>query len=77
MEKYEVLKFKDGEFELDVNVSPEEDTVWLDEQQLSILFEVDRRIINYHVNKIFETKELDNSVCQKIGELEPMVKIIS
>lgn len=29
MEKYEVIKFKDDEFELDVNVSPNEETVWL------------------------------------------------
>ena len=28
-------------------------------------FEVDRRTINYHINKILETKELDDSVCQK------------
>lgn len=27
--KYEIIKFEDGEFSLDVNVSPNEDTVWL------------------------------------------------
>ena len=27
--KYELIKFKDCEFSLDVNVSPNEDTVWL------------------------------------------------
>ena len=26
---YELIKFEDGEFSLDVNVSPNEDTVWL------------------------------------------------
>ena len=29
MNNYELLKFRDKEFELDVNVSPEEETVWL------------------------------------------------
>ena len=29
MKNYELIKFRDNEFELDVNVSPEEDTVWL------------------------------------------------
>ena len=28
MNNYKLIKFKDNEFELDVNVSPEEDTVW-------------------------------------------------
>ena len=28
MNHYKLIKFKDNEFELDVNVSPEEDTVW-------------------------------------------------
>ena len=26
---YELIKFEDGDFSLDVNVSPNEDTVWL------------------------------------------------
>ena len=26
---YELIKFEDGDFTLDVNVSPEEDTAWL------------------------------------------------
>ena len=28
-EKYEIVKFVDNDFELEVNVSPEEETVWL------------------------------------------------
>ena len=27
--KYDLIKFSDGNFSLDVNVSPSEDTVWL------------------------------------------------
>jgi hypothetical protein len=30
--KYELIKFVDGDFSLDVNVSPEEDTVWLTQE---------------------------------------------
>ena len=38
MKKYEVIKFKDNEFEMDVNVSPDEDTVWLTIEQIAFLF---------------------------------------
>ena len=42
MDKYEVIKFKDIEFEMDVNVSPNEDTVWLTIEQIAFLFNRDR-----------------------------------
>ena len=31
-EKYEIVKFVDNGFELEVNVSPTEETVWLNQQ---------------------------------------------
>ena len=37
--KYELIKFEDGDFSLDVNVSPDDETVWLTIEQLSTLFE--------------------------------------
>ena len=36
---FELIKFEDGDFSLDVNVSPNEDTVWLTLEQISLLFE--------------------------------------
>ena len=41
-ETYELVKFVDGSFELEVNVSPEEDTVWLTQEQMASLFDVDQ-----------------------------------
>ena len=35
--EYELIKFEDGDFTLDVNVSPEENTVWLTQKQMSQL----------------------------------------
>ena len=40
--KYELIKFEDGEFSLDVNVSPDEETVWLTQKDLTLLFNVDK-----------------------------------
>lgn len=58
MDKYEILKFKDGEFELDVNVSPKEDTVWLSLNEIAILFDKDKSTISRHIKNIYDQKEL-------------------
>lgn len=61
--KYELIKFEDGEFNLDVNVSPNEDTVWLTQAEMALLFDVDRTRITRHVNNILKENELPISVC--------------
>ena len=58
-EKYEIVKFVDNGVELEVNVSPLEDTVWLTQDQLSLLFDVDISRISRHIRSIYETGELD------------------
>ena len=59
--KYELIKFEDGNFSLDVNVSPDEETVWLNREQLSKLFDRDVKTIGKHINNIL-AKELNSSV---------------
>ena len=39
--KYELVKYVDGEFELEINVSPKEETIWLTQKQMSQLFDRD------------------------------------
>lgn len=57
--KYELVKFIDNELELEVNVSPNEETIWLSQGQMSLLFNVDRTRITRHISNIFEERELD------------------
>lgn len=59
MKNYELIKFRDNEFELDVNVSPEEDTVWLTKDEIALLFDRDRTVISKHINNIYKEGELD------------------
>lgn len=56
--KYELIKFEDGEFSLDVNVSPDEDTVWLSANEIALLFERDYKTILKHIKNLFDEKEL-------------------
>ena len=41
----EVVIFKNGELELEVNITPEKETVWLTQDQMSSLFDTARSSI--------------------------------
>ena len=62
-ESYEVIKFNDGNFEIDVKVSPLENTIWLSLEQIAQLFKRDKSVISRHIKNIFQTNELDESSC--------------
>ena len=57
-EKYGIVKFVDNGFELEVNVSPSEDTVWLTQDQMAELFDVDQSGISRHLNGAIKDGEI-------------------
>ena len=57
--KYKLVKFVDDELELDVNFSPKEETIWMTQEELSILYLTSISIINYHIKNIYNSHELD------------------
>lgn len=63
--KFEIIKFRDGDFELDVNLSPIEETVWLSYIQMAELFETTKNNVSMHVVNILNEKELENSTTKK------------
>lgn len=63
--KYEVIRFEDGDFGLDVNVSPKEDTVWLTQKQMALLFNVSIDNISLHIKNILNEDELNYSVVEE------------
>ena len=69
-EKYEIVKFVDNGFELEVNVSPSEDTVWLSASEMAILFGVQRPAIVKHISSIIESRELDISTCSILEQVQ-------
>ena len=69
-EKYEIVKFIDGELELDVNVNHNDETIWLNQTQIALLFCKSKSTINEHIKNILE-KELDEKdVVRKFGKTE-------
>ena len=55
---YDLVRYENGEILLDVNVSPSEDTVWLNQNEIAKLFDSTKQTISYHINNIFESNEL-------------------
>jgi prophage maintenance system killer protein len=70
VEKNEIVQFKDGDFVLDVNVSPNYETVWLNQKQIADLFGIDRTVVGRHIRNIFKTGELDEkSMCANFAHM--------
>ncbi len=55
---YDIVKFESGNVLLDVRVSPDEQTIWLTQQEIAELFEVTKQNISLHIINIFNEKEL-------------------
>ena len=64
-----IYKQKDNSPTIDVRL--EKDTIWLNQQQLSLLFETERSVITKHINNIYKTGELKRSAtCAKIAQVQ-------
>ena len=71
VEKNEVVQFKNGDFVLDVTISPDSETVWLNQKQIANLFGIDRTVVTRHIKNIFKSGELDeNSMCANFAKKE-------
>ena len=68
---YELVRFEDGDFSLDVKVSPQEDTVWLSKEQICVLFDTTRQNLEYHIDNIYIQNELTlETTCKKILQVQ-------
>ena len=57
----EIIKFVNGDLQLDVTVTPDNETVWLNRNQLAQLFGRDVKTIGKHINNALK-EELSNEV---------------
>lgn len=58
MDKYQVVKFVDDDFTLDVRADKENETVWLTQSEMALLFDIDVGRVSRHVSNIFKEGEL-------------------
>ena len=57
----EIVLFTDGEKNIEVQVSPDKETVWLTQKQMEELFDVKHATISEHINNILSSGELDET----------------
>lgn len=60
--KNEIVLFNDGDLEIEVSFTPEQETVWLTLDQISELFDRDKSVISRHIYNIFKEEELSREV---------------
>ena len=65
----EIIKFNNGNLELDVTVTPDKDTVWLTANQMALLFDRDEKTISKHINNALK-EELDSSTVAKFATVQ-------
>ena len=65
--KNEIIIYRPNEADEHIEVRLENETVWLNQEQISILFQRDQSVISRHIRNVFREKELDEkSNMQKV-----------
>ena len=65
MDKLDLIRFTDNDFELDVRADSENETVWLAQEEIALLFGSSRSTITYHINNIFTFEVLGKNTSVK------------
>ena len=61
IKKNEIVLFTDGDINIEVELSPKLETVWLTQKQMGELFEVKQATLSEHINNIISSGELDET----------------
>jgi len=71
-QKSQIILYQTSDGQLKVQVKLEKETVWLNQDQMSQLFQTDRSNVLKHIKNIFETGELDQTTtCAKFAQHLP------
>ncbi len=69
--KGEIIIYQTEDFQTQIDVRLEEETVWLNQYQMAELFQTDRTSILRHLKNIYNSGELDEiSTCAKIAQVQ-------
>lgn len=77
MKEFEIVKFVDNSFEIDVRADINNDTVWLTQKEMAQLFQVSIDNISLHIKNILKENELDISTIEEssIVQMEGIRKV--
>lgn len=66
----DIIIYKDINGEIMLDVSLEDDTVWLSQKQMALLFDVNVPAINKHIKNILADGELNSSTISKMKTVQ-------
>ena len=70
MEQNQIEIYRSADGNIELNVKLENDTVWLTQSQMAVLFGVDRTTVVRHIRNIYATQELDEVLtCAKNAQV--------
>lgn len=71
MDNFKIVKFVDNNFEIDVRTDIDNETIWLTQEEMASLFDVDRSRIVRHINNIYKDNELNiDSTCAEKAQVQ-------
>ena len=74
MNKLQVVKFTDNDFELDVLTDSKKENIWLTQEDIALLFEKNQGVISRHISNIFKDGELEKSTSMQKMHKSPNEK---
>ena len=63
--EFKFVRFNQDNLELDIRVSPKEQTIWMTQEEMAELFETTQQNISLHLNNIYDDKEADFGATHK------------
>ncbi|MBO9150815.1 RhuM family protein [Chitinophaga sp. GCM10012297] len=71
MENNQIIIYQTADGEISIDVLLDKETVWLDQQNISDLFQTDRTSITKHIKNIYKSSELsEEATCAKIAQVQ-------
>ena len=58
--KNKIVLFTDGDVNIEVQINPEQETVWLTQKQMEVLFDVKHATVSEHISNILASGELED-----------------
>jgi hypothetical protein len=68
--KSDIIIYRDMKGEIKLDISLEDDTVWLSQKQMSLLFDVNVPAINKYIKNILADGELNSSTISKMETVQ-------
>ena len=71
MEQFTKIKFKDKDFEMDINLSTVDNSIWLNQKELALFYNTTKNNITHHISNIVKSEATIDST----GEYHSLVQL--